>query len=36
MHFFSCESVEWVVGVDHLDAHSIESIVVPIQGESIE
>jgi hypothetical protein len=29
---YSGEPVERVVGVDHLDSHSIESVVVSIQG----
>jgi hypothetical protein len=33
---FSCESVEWFVGVDHLDAYSVKSVAVPIQGDSVE
>jgi hypothetical protein len=31
---FSREPVEWLVGLDHLDAYPVTSVVVPIQGES--
>jgi hypothetical protein len=36
LHFLSCESVEWVVSVDHFNTYQVKSVVVPIQGESIE